>query len=114
MHGYERCRKNFGVDHHELHVRLYAIKRKNKGRILESRKQAMTAQASKRMMYDRMKYETASTHLVSFWSFREACAVLMVLTQRIKTKCWFDHIDEWLGTCTQDLPFNRRELGAKV
>ena len=74
MHGYERCRKDFGVDHHELHVRLYAIKRKNQGRILESRKQAMTAQAINKMIYDRRKHETASTHVVSFWSFREAYA----------------------------------------
>ncbi len=60
MHGYERCRKDFGVDHHELHVRLYAIKRKNEGRVLESRKQAMTAQASEKMIYDRMKHEARS------------------------------------------------------
>ena len=46
MYGYERCRENVGVDHHELHVRLYAIKRQNKGRILEPRKQAMKIQAS--------------------------------------------------------------------
>ena len=48
MYGDERCRKDFGVDHHKLHVRLYAIKRKNKGRILESRKQEITAQAIRR------------------------------------------------------------------
>ena len=30
MHGYERCGKDFGVDPHKLHVRLYAIKRKDK------------------------------------------------------------------------------------
>ena len=60
MHGYERCRKDFGVDHHELHVRLYAIKRNNEGRVLESRKQAMTAQASEKMIYDRMNHEARS------------------------------------------------------
>lgn len=37
MHGYERRGKDFGVDHHKLHVRLYAVKRKNKRRVLESR-----------------------------------------------------------------------------
>ena len=43
MYGHEGCRKDFGLDHHELHVRLYAIKRKNKGGVLESRKQEITA-----------------------------------------------------------------------
>lgn len=70
MHGYERGRKDLGVDHHELHVGLYAIKREDEGRILESREQAMTAQASEIMIYDRMKHEAASTHLVPFWNFR--------------------------------------------
>lgn len=45
MHGYERCGKDFDVDHHKLHVRLYAVKRKNKRRVLESRQQTVTAQA---------------------------------------------------------------------
>lgn len=31
MYGHERSRKDFGVDHHELHVRVYALKRQNKG-----------------------------------------------------------------------------------
>lgn len=58
MHGYERRRKDFSVDPHELHVRLYAIKRQNKGRVLKPRKQAiipLTAKASGIMIYDRMK-----------------------------------------------------------
>lgn len=46
MHGYERCRKDFGVDHHKLHVRLYEVKRKNQRGILESRKQTITAPAT--------------------------------------------------------------------
>ena len=46
MHGYERCRKDFGVDDYELHVRLYAVKRQNKRGVFESRKQAVTAPAN--------------------------------------------------------------------
>ena len=44
MYGYERGRKDLGVDYHELHVRLYAIECKNKRGILESREQTMTVQ----------------------------------------------------------------------
>ena len=43
VYGYERCRKDFSVDHHELHVRLHAIQRENKGRILKSREQEIIA-----------------------------------------------------------------------
>ena len=57
MHGYEGCRKDFGVDHHKLHVRLYAIERKNQGGILEPCKQTITAQASGMTIYDHMEPE---------------------------------------------------------
>ena len=77
MYGYERCRKDFGIDHHELHVGLYAIKRKNEGRIFESREQAMTAPVGETMIYDRMKQ---LQHMVEFGNFSKAFAVLMVLT----------------------------------
>lgn len=57
MYGYEGCGEDFGVDHHELHVRLYAVERQNQGGILESSKQTITAQASGMTIYDRMKPE---------------------------------------------------------
>ena len=47
MYGHERSRKDFSLDHYKLHVRLYAIKRKNKRGILESRKQTITAQSKR-------------------------------------------------------------------
>ena len=51
MHGHERRRKDFGVDHHELYVRLYAIERKNKGRILEPCEQAIKGPVSETMIH---------------------------------------------------------------
>ena len=51
MHGHERCGKDFGVDHHQLHVRLHAIKRKDKGGVFESRRQEITAQSSGMKIY---------------------------------------------------------------
>ena len=71
MHGYERCGKDFGVDHHKLHVRLYALKRKNEGRVLESRQQTITAQASEILVCDGIKHEAASTRTAWFWSFKD-------------------------------------------
>ena len=116
MHGYERCREDFGVDHHELHVRLYAIKRKNEGRVLEPRKQAIEAQVSGGMVYERIKHEAASTYAISFWSFREAFAILVILihhVHHVRTKCWFDDLDACWNVCVQDLPFNRQD-GCKL
>lgn len=84
MHGYERCGKDFDVDHHKLHVRLYAVKRKNKRRVLESRQQTVTAQAYEMTFQDLIEHEAASTRTAWFWSF---------VIHQVKTKCWFDDID---------------------
>ena len=92
MHGYERCGKDFGVDHHQLHAGLYAIKRKNEGGVFESRKQKIAAQGSELTMYNGMKHEAASTRRASVWSFGEALAVSEFPTHHVKAKCWFDNV----------------------
>ena len=61
MHGYERRGKDFGVDHHQLHARLHAIKRKNKGGVSESRKQEINAWSGGMKIYNGMKHEAIST-----------------------------------------------------
>ncbi len=86
MHGYERCRKDFGVDNHELYVRLYAIKRKNKGGISESRKQTMKIRASGKRIYHHRKHEAASTRVASFWSLGDAFAVSMVFNGHVQNQ----------------------------
>ncbi len=84
VHGNERCRKDFGVDNHELYVRLYAVKRKNKGGISESRKQTIKARASGKRIYHHRKHEAASTRVASFWRFGDAFAVAMVFNRHVQ------------------------------
>ena len=93
MHGYERCGKDFGVDHHQLHARLHAIKRKNEGGVSESCKQEMNAWSSEMKIYNGMKHEAASTRRASFWSYGKRLVVSKILTRHVKAKCWFDNID---------------------
>lgn len=84
MHGHERCGKDFGVDHHKLHVRLYAVERKNKRRVPESRHQTITAQAYEITFYDLIEHEAASTRRAWFWGFEEGFTVWMVLIHQVK------------------------------
>ena len=75
MHGYERRGKDFGIDHHQLHARLYAIKRKNKGGVSESRQQEVDTQPIASKIYNSIKHEAASTRRASFWSFGKRLAI---------------------------------------
>ena len=93
MHGYERRGKGFSIDHHQLHARLHAIKRKNKGGISESRQQEMNTRSIKLKIYNGRKDEAASTRRASIWSFGKRLAVSKVSTRHVKAKCWFDNID---------------------
>ena len=120
MYGYERCRKDFSVHHHELHARLYAIERKNKGRIPKPRKQEIIvnqpAKASGMLIYDRTKllqYMWLQFGLLGKHSWYRWC----VLTHYVKTKCWFDDFNTWLGVYiapTQLSAIQQARLGAKV
>lgn len=69
MYGYERCGKDFGVDHHQLHARLHAIKRKNKGGVSESRQQEIDTRPIGLKIYNGIKHKAASTRRASFWTF---------------------------------------------